>query len=95
MSKIAGFWKSLKAQIAGFWKSFHVSIKRNSKNIIQKFTNSFVNNQPRRYYKMHIILYSETNLKRIKLFKIVFQKNSENSSTQFNISGPISQFSWA
>ena len=25
MSKIAGFWKSLKFQIEGFWKSFQIS----------------------------------------------------------------------
>ena len=53
MSKIAGFWKSLKIQIAGFWKSFQISLERNSKNIIWKTSNFCVNSPEDN--KMHII----------------------------------------
>ena len=49
MSKIAGFWKSLKIQIARFWKSFQISTEHNSKNIILKNPNFFVNNRIRRH----------------------------------------------
>ena len=61
-SKVAGFWKCLKIQITGFWKNFQISLKRNSKNILRKNSNFCVNNQPRMYYNMHIILFNKTNL---------------------------------
>ena len=72
MSKIAGFWKSLKIQIARFWKSFQFSLEHNSKNIIQKNSIFCENNQPRRYYKMHIILFLKINLKRKKFIETGF-----------------------
>ena len=84
MSKIAGFWKSLKIQIAGFWKSFQISLERNSKNIIQKNSIFCENNQPRRYYKMYIILFLKINLKRKKLIETVFfLKNKKNENSRF------------
>ena len=76
--QIAGFWKSLKMQIAGFWKSFQISLERNSKNIIWKNSNFCENNQPRKYYTMHIILFLKINLKRKKLITFSNLKN-ENS----------------
>ena len=36
MSKIAGFWKSLKIQIAWFWKSFQISVERNINFSVEK-----------------------------------------------------------
>ena len=83
MSKIAGFWKSLKIQIAGFWKSFQISNERNSKNIILKNPIFVRNNQPRIYCKMHTILVSKTNLKIIKLIKTVFLKTEKMKISGF------------
>ena len=70
--QIAGFWKSVIIQIAGFWKSFQISNERNSKNIQLKNPIFVVNNQPRRYCKIHTILFAKSNLKVIKLIKTVF-----------------------
>ena len=64
MSKIGGFFKSLKIQIAGFWKQFFwKKFLKNSKIIWKQ-------NQLRRYCKMHIILFSETNLERMQLINL-------------------------
>ena len=43
------------------------------KNIIWKI-HFLVNNQYRRYCKMHMILYPKTNLKRKKIIKTVFRE---------------------
>ena len=76
------FWKSLKIQKAGFWKSFKVSIEHNSKNIFLKNPIFVVNNQLRRYCKMHTILFSKTNFKRIKLIKNNFSENLKNENSR-------------
>ena len=54
-------------------KFFFISFERRpNRNVIWKKSNFFVNNQLRRYCKIHIILFPKTNLKREKIIKTGF-----------------------
>ena len=53
-------------------ESFQISIEHNCKNLIWTNPNFVLKSQLRRYCKTHTILFSKTNLKRIKLIQTVF-----------------------
>ena len=78
------------SKIAGFWKNFQISLEHYSKNIIWKNSNFCINNQPRRYYKMHVILFPKTNLKRKKFFCFSENIKNENSNVLEKFSSYIS-----
>ena len=61
-----GSFEIMYEQNSGFLEIFQNSIEHNSKNIFCKNKNFLVNNQPRRYCEMNIILFPKTNLKRIQ-----------------------------
>ena len=73
MSKIAGFWKSLKIQIAGFGKVFKFQLNTTQKKKSEKIRIFWGTIGPRDTVKMHIILFPKIKLKRIKLIKTVFR----------------------
>ena len=64
LSKISGFWNSLKIQIAGFWKSFKFQLNVTQIILSGKIQIFFINNQFRRYCETHIVLFLKKKLKR-------------------------------